>query len=553
MNIALAMGSVKSFRCIYYNELHFGRVPIMKKSKHPLIKGTLLLTTAGLISRIIGFFYKIFLVSLIGAEGIGIYQMVFPTYILCVSLASSGIQTAISRYTAEKFSTGHIREARNLFLTGMVMALMIASTLSLALFLLAPLLSLYFLKEPRTLSLLRLMALSIPFEALHTCANGYFLGQKKTSFPALSQLFEQSIRVGATLLLYQIMVQNRMAPSPELAVAGLLIAEIAAAFVTVTVLAFQKSPVNLYTTFSHYKKRNSPEAPSSLQTTLKNHVRAILNVALPITSNRLMLNILQSLEAVMIPIRLQLYYGNSSTALSVYGIFSGMAMPLIMFPCAITGSFSMVLLPSVSEANALKNDKKIAATIHSSMLLCFFLGITCTTAFLLFGPSAGILLYENEQVGAYLLTLAWLCPFLYLTTTNSSILHGLGKTIQVFYQNLTGLLVRLLFSWFFIPHFGILGCLWGLLLSQLITALLSVFTLKRSVSFVLQPGSLILLPCICCAIATGILRFLQYLLPFLQNTKQWIPFLLSCGIWGMTVLALYGPAVKILSQNKTTL
>ena len=91
----------------------------MKKNKHPLITGTLLLTAAGLASRIIGFFYKIFLVSLIGAEGIGIYQMVFPTYMVCVSLASSGIQTAVSRFTAENFSTGQPRKAQRLFLTGL--------------------------------------------------------------------------------------------------------------------------------------------------------------------------------------------------------------------------------------------------------------------------------------------------------------------------------------------------------------------------------------------------------------------------------------------------
>ena len=87
----------------------------MKKNAHPLIRGAFILTLAGLISRIIGFFYKIFLASLIGAEGIGIYQMVFPLYILCTSLASAGIQTAISRFTAENLSTGRSETARKLF------------------------------------------------------------------------------------------------------------------------------------------------------------------------------------------------------------------------------------------------------------------------------------------------------------------------------------------------------------------------------------------------------------------------------------------------------
>jgi len=541
----------------------------MKLNQHPLIKGTLFLTLASLISRIIGFFYKIFLVSLIGAEGIGIYQMVIPIYILCVSLASSGIQTAISRHTAEKLSTGNSSHARSLFHTGVFMAVFMACTLSAGLFFLAPLLSYSLLKEPRTLPLLRLMALSIPFETLHNCANGYFLGQKKTGFPSISQLLEQIIRVGATLLLYQILLQQQTAPSPTLAVGGLLIAEISIALVTMTILAFSGKlsasprktmlsrttfPENSFrlflkkmmfffrndqscvkkNTFSHKKEKPL----------LKTQISEILKTALPITSNRLLLNTLHSIEAALIPLFLQKYYRNSSTALSVYGTFSGMALPLIMFPCAITGSFSMILLPAVSEANALKNDRKIAATLHSSLLLCFFLGITCTSAFLLFGPSAGILLYGSTDVGNYLLTLAWICPFLYLTTTNSSILHGLGKSMTVFYQNLIGLLLRLLLSCLLIPSRGIWGVLLGLLISQLLTSFLGILALKRILTFSLQPGTLILFPCVCCLMATVFLRFVQQFLPILQNTEQWDGFLLSGGIWGITVVFCYSLFVK---------
>ena len=509
----------------------------MKKNRHPLIRGTLLLTAAGLTSRIIGFYYKIFLVSLIGAEGIGIYQMVFPTYILCVSLASSGIQTAVSRFTAEKLSLRRPGEARSLFLTGLAMAMSISLLLSLILYLGAEPLTVFLLKDTRCLSLLRLMALVVPFETLHTCSNGYFLGQKKTGYPAVSQLLEQSIRVLATLLLWQILLQNQMNPAPELAAGGLLIAEIVAALATITVLAFQKMPENHIVPSD---RSFSSDTRSSLSEHLRTNARSIWQMALPITANRLMLNFLQSAEAAMIPLRLRLYYQSSSAALSVYGVFSGMALPLILFSCAIPASFSMVLLPSISEANAVKNDKKIAATIQSSLLLCLFLGITCTAAFLLFGTSAGLLLYGNDQAGSFLAILAWICPFLYLTTVGSSILHGLGKTMRVFFHNLTGLLIRLLFSWFLIPSFGILGCLWGLLVSQLVTAGLTILALKQSASLSLQPAVLILFPCGCLLAATGFLRSLQFLLPVLQETDRWIPFLLSGGIWGLTVLLLYG-------------
>lgn len=63
--------------------------------KHPLIAGTMLLTLAGILSRVIGFFYRIFLSQKIGAEGMGIYQLTVPIYILTISLTSSAIQTAL--------------------------------------------------------------------------------------------------------------------------------------------------------------------------------------------------------------------------------------------------------------------------------------------------------------------------------------------------------------------------------------------------------------------------------------------------------------------------
>ena len=176
----------------------------IKKSSHPFIKGALVLTAAGLITRILGFFYKIFLVSLIGAEGIGLYQMVFPLYMLCVSLASSGISTAISRFTAERLPVEGPGKARSLFLTGLAMALSFSLLIALPLYVLAKPAAVWYLGEERCLPLLRIMALSIPFEVLHGCVNAYMIGQKKTGFPALSQLLEQSVRIGATWLLYQV-------------------------------------------------------------------------------------------------------------------------------------------------------------------------------------------------------------------------------------------------------------------------------------------------------------------------------------------------------------
>ena len=485
----------------------------MKKNAHPLIRGAFILTLAGLISRIIGFFYKIFLASLIGAEGIGIYQMVL---------------TAISRFTAENLSTGRSQAVRKLFRISLAMAIFLSVIMSSLLFLLSEPISLYLLREKRCLPILRLMAIAIPFEVIHGCIAGYFLGQQKSSIPAWLQLLEQAVRVGATVLLYQ-----KETPTPVLAAEGLLIAELTVTLASLTVL-----------TFSQPVSKTTPAAVSGPLLSRRQAIRCIVGVAFPITCNRLLLNVLQSVEAAMIPLRLQRYYETSSTALSIYGVFTGMALPLIMFPCAITGSFSMVLLPSISEAHALKNDKKIAATIRSSLLLCLFLGILCTAAFLQFGPALGLLLYHEDKVGSYLVTLAWICPFLYLNTVTASILHGLGKTMEVFLHNLAGLTLRLLFTWFLVPVFGIQGCLWGLLLSQLITATLSILALKQTIDFSFPAAQGILYPTAVSLISTAFLHILQKLLPILTQMNHVIPFVLSAGIWGCVVFLFSAPALK---------
>lgn len=522
----------------------------MKKNTHPLIRSALILTLAGLISRIMGFYYKVFLASLIGAEGIGIYQMIFPLYVLCVSLSSSGIQTAVSRFTAAYRSTGQPGKARSLFRTGLLMALAAACLLAFLLYRFSEPIALYFLKEERCIPLLQLIAFAIPFEALHTCASGYFLGQQKPGVPAFTQLLEQTVRTGSTFLFYQIFLERNLTPSPLLAAAGLLAGEIAAALVILTRLVLPIAPP---------KKGFAQSLPKSLarnrdlptRSARFPNLTAICSVAAPITCNRLLLNLLHSAEAAMIPMRLQQYYRSAESALASYGIFTGMAMPLIMFPSAITSSLSMVLLPSISEASALNDRKKIAATVASTMQLCLFLGITFTAVFLEFGPAMGILLYQNDRVGSYLITLAWICPFLYLTATNSSILLGLGKTKAVFLHNLTGQLIHFLSSYLLIPLFGMQGCLIGLLISQLTAALLSMRALKKESSFTFHAALWILKPAVCCFLALLLLRLLQRLLPLLSFTDRWSSFLLSGSIWGLLVLIFHFISLEKSDQKRS--
>ena len=180
--------------------------------------------------------------------------------------------------------------------------------------------------------------------------------------------------------------------------------------------------------------------------------------------------------------------------------------PLILFPSAITNSMSVMLLPTVSEAQSLNDTRKISSTITYTLKYCTILGILCTGLFLGFGRNMGDYLFNEATCGSYILTLAWICPFLYLSSTTLSILNGLGKTNLSFGINIFSLAIRIMFTFFFIPLIGIKAYLWGLLFSNLAATLVTFYTLSKISPFSFSIYSCVLIPLIalCISVSFGL-------------------------------------------------
>lgn len=462
-----------------------------KKWTHPLITGTLILTLTGLLSRFIGFFYRVFLSNVFGAEGMGIYQLISPVLALSFSLTVSGIQTAISKYVASETSTRDYRSSFRTLWAGFLLAMLLSAVCASVIYLYADRIAVTFLLEERTAPLLRIIALSIPMASVHSCINGYFYGIRKAAIPAFSQLAEQVCRVGSVYLIYFICKRQGLTPTISFAVVGLVIGESASMIVSVVAILARarhvfpacdrrgtlsaNRPLLLPRSRAGVSKKNRRQPSPSLSAVIAVYRRItgqLLQLAVPLSANRLILNLLQSVEAIYIPNRLMAYGLTNAEALSVYGVLTGMSLPLILFPSAITNSISVLLLPVVSEADASGNQSAVRRAILTSIRSCLLLGFACTAMFLLFGRLAGRLLYGSELAGSFILTLSFLCPFMYIASMLNSILNGIGKTVQTFLFSVFSLLLRLLFVFFAIPRFGIQGYLWGMLASQMLQTLL---------------------------------------------------------------------------------
>ena len=448
-------------------------MPLSHKT-HPLITGTILLTAAGLLSRVLGFFYRIFLSRTIGAEGLGIYQMIFPVYGIFFSLCAGSIQTAISRFTAA--DPDH---AKRTLLSGFSLSFAMSLAAAFVIRHFSVPLAEHVLMEPRCAPLLSVMAFAIPCTSVHACICGYYYGKEKVSVPAAAQLFEQMIRIFTVFLLVSVCIEKRIPVTVSLAVFGLVAGEAGSAlFMLIFFLLFHEFHEN--TGRSYSVGQSSIKNPlfgnsgriSDFSGNLFSPMAALLALAAPLMANRLILNLLQSAETIMIPERLTVYGLTRSQAVSTYGTLTGMAMPFVLFPSALVNSLAVVLLPVTARHQSAGNDSGIADGISMAFRYS-----------------------------------------LYLATSSGSILNGLGKTKLTFFHHLISLLVRIAFVWFGIPEFGIRACLWGMLASEMLLALLHILALRRIVPCDWNAWILIGKPVFCLLCALWLFRLFPETLP----------------------------------------
>lgn len=460
--------------------------------KNQIIKGTLILTIASIVSRILGFLYRIFLSNLIGAKGMGIFQLIFPVLTFCSALSCGGIQIAVSRFVAESKSKS---QSFMVFISSIVMSLFLSSLTCLGLYYFAGPVSIYIIKNPQCEQLLKYASLTIPMTALHACVAGYYLGLKKTFVPAFSSIIEQVTKVIALYILGIVWVGNNITITPLIAVYSMIISELVGSIFCLIAICSEKIyAIKLKELFS----------------TMRN----MFSVSYVLTINRIMLTFLQCLEAILIPIVLVKSGQSESDALSIYGILTGMALPVITFPSAINSSVSTMILPTIARANTSDEPYRVKNTTEFTIWFSMVTGIFCIGAFIFYGDFIGTNIFGHPEAGEYIKILAWLCPFMYLSITLGSVLHGLGKTNTAFVHNVIGTFIKLGFLWLAVPKVGITGYLCGLLLSNLVTTALHVIYVSKYVNFNFSAMENIIKPTAWLFVSLAVGKLVYYILSF---------------------------------------
>ena len=432
--------------------------------KNNIIKGTLILTIASILARIIGFYNRIFLCNLFGEREMGIFQMILPIYMVVFSFCCQGIQTGLTRQIA-RIDENDILSKRCLLRYAILISLIASILCSLIIHYSADYISVHILHATECIRCLKLLIYAFPFVTIKGCFIGYFIGIQKSGVSAFSQLIEQTAKILSVFLIASYITSNP--PKAYFALYGVICGEFfSCMFMIICYIIHIRKQLNLHPQTNNIKKTRL--------------IRPLVSDAVPLTANRLSITFLQSFESILIPNMLCMYLDNGNASLILYGTLTGLVLPCIMFPTTLTSALSTMLLPAISSEHASESNEKLKMMIKKSIYFCSGIGIASTTFLLLFGKWAGKVILSSETAGELLFQFAFLCPFIYLSACLASIMNGLGKAGMNLIFSIICSGIRIAFILILVPLVGLKGYMWGLMSSYLLQTFLLLSVIYKS-------------------------------------------------------------------------
>ncbi len=433
--------------------------------KKALITGTIVLTATSFITRILGFIFRIYMSNIMGAEGLGLYQLIFPIYMLIWSLCSAGISLAVSKMVAEHTAKKQHSDASRVLKSSIAVALSLGMCLSVFLFITAPWVATHFIHDAHTLLSLRDLCFCIPFMCTACCIRGYFQGRQEMAVSGIAQVVEQIARMCVIYLFASFYIPKGLSYVCALGTLGLCAGEVMSCLFTLTMFKLKQRQLP-------YKRPTLPYL-TTMQT--------LIAIAIPITANRFLMSALSSIENILIPIQLQKFGLTGSEALGMYGMFSGMALPLLFFPSMVTMSISTALVPAISEAVATQNTRILHRTVSKSIQFSALIGIGASSLFFTLGDEIAMACYHLPEVGEMLRLLAVICPFLYLQNILTGMLNGLGLQRLTFKGNMIASLLCIGTILLFVPQRGIMGFILAMLFQSSFATIYHLFHVLKHI------------------------------------------------------------------------
>lgn len=421
----------------------------------------MILIISGLIAKIVGAIYRIPLTNILGAEGIGLYQLIFPIYALMLTMSSSGVPTSIARLVSEKRALGDDRglaeikrAALSVLLIGGIVFMFIMTALSYPIALSQG--------NPNMYIGYIMIAPAILFVAVGAYYKGYFQGMMMMTPTAISQIVEQIFKLALGLLFAYLLIDRSIIAAVIGALGGLVIAEMVATLNMAIIYLFNR--------------RKSTKIKVKLN---KDAVKQLLLTMLPITLSGIIFPLTQFIDSILIINVLKISGMAQSAAVADYGLLTGTVNTLINMPIVITLSLAVAIVPYVSALRADRNADAIRDRAALSIKLSYYIGVPCffaiyflaTPIIQMFYPALSII--QQETAAKLMQIMALSIISLSSMQIYTSILQALGKSIRPVYNTAIACAVKIILDFVLIYYLGIMGAAIASILCYLLATLLN--------------------------------------------------------------------------------
>lgn len=452
---------------------------LLKLDRTSMLYGTLLLTGTGIAGQFLGFVYRILLSRLIGAEIMGLYQLIMPVYSVLLSLTAVGLTAAVSNLSAGYFARGQRGAVRQVLRRCLLCFLALFTVLALLTALLYDPISVYLLGDARTQTGLLLLLPCILLTGVENLHKHFFYGTGAVRPPAVVELCEQVIRAAAVLGLLVLFLPQNPERTVALIVVGMIICEL---FSSVTLMLLARRRLE-------GEALREPGASRRMN-------RQILAIALPVGLTSLLGNLMGSANAVLIPQRLVAAGAEVSRAMEEFGVLCGMTMPMLCLPTAFIGALGLVLMPKLAQGTALGNGALVRRRIDRSLLATSMLMFPALALLVVLGPTLGRLLFQEEMVGRHLLPLSVGVLLSCWQAVLGCALNGLGRQQGAARSSILAGAVQLVCTYVLLglPGVGIGGYPVGVVLSSALGALLNWLQVRRAAGLRLKPFEWVVAP-----------------------------------------------------------
>lgn len=491
----------------------------------PMLKQMALRTSAMLIVKLLGLLLRIPLFRYLGPEGVGLYQIAYSFYGLVLTLLTGGMPMALTLFTAKNAGTGwRIYRDMSLLYIG------VCTLLCTGFFLFTNEIALRLGNVKLELAI-RMFLPALWIVPLLSLLRGYLQGLEVFGGIAVSEIVEQSVRVGTILLLLSIGTSLSLPQALGTAALGASAGAVCA-LVFLLMMLLLRQP------------RTSAN-PASGKAEPDRTLRLFAHTTLALTATRLIIPLSDFLEASIVPMQLQSSGLTSGQALAIFGEMTGMAMTIVYIPTLITFSLTHTLSPKIAADWQERRFHRAFRRIGKAMNLSMLWGISASLFLFTFAEDLARLLFDQPKLATAIRLLS-LCPLLAgLREVTTSVLWSVGRKKEPMRGILAGIAcsMTMLFVLTGIPGWGYNGIAAGVLLFETIPVLWNLKVLRRDLqlsfsarTLAMNAIALLLLTCVITLWGSRLLPAAGFSGIPLQLTLMFLTFACSAGYVALVAL-----------------